>query len=235
MKTKIAVAIILSLFLCVSVSAQGKNKRKVVLTGKIVNKDSLPVSDVIIFLDGKKTNNVSDAKGEFRIKFKPDIKKLSFLSAEYGAFEVDYVGQEKLEVMINLESNKLTVTPSHNGEVVEAGYGRISKDGLAGSISSIESDRFRNRSYKNIYEMIVGEVSGVTVEGTTIRIRGITSLNSSNEPLLILDGSPVHSLSHISPADVESINILKGSSAAIYGTRGATGVVIIKTKRGSKK
>ena len=235
MKIRVAATIILAILICVPVSGQRKNKKKVVLTGRIVNKDSVPVSNVMIFLDGTKINKMTGRDGEFKIKFKPDVKKISFLSTEYGGFEVDYVGQERLEVVINLERNKLVITPDHVGETVETGYGSINEDDVVGSISSIKNDRFTNRSYKDIYEMIVGEVAGVIVEGTTIRIRGITSLNSSNDPLLIVDGSSVYSISQISPSDVESISILKGSSTSIYGTRGAAGVVVIKTKRGSKK
>jgi len=235
MKIRIATIIILAIFFCGPVSSQEKNKRKVILTGRIVTGDTVPISNVMIFLDGMNTNKMSNGNGEFRVKFKPDIKKISFFSAKYGGFEVDYVGQERLEVMINIESNELTINPFSVGEVVETGYGTIRKDELVGSISSIESDRFENRSYKDVYEMIAGEVSGVVVEGTAIRIRGITSLNASNDPLLIVDGAPVYSLSHISPADVESIYILKGSSTAIYGTRGAAGVVVITTKTGRKK
>ncbi|MCF8222526.1 MAG: TonB-dependent receptor plug domain-containing protein [Bacteroidales bacterium] len=234
MKIRTVTIIMLAILLSAPLSAQRKNKRRVVLHGTIVNKDTVPVSDVMIFIDGKKTNRTSDSNGEYKVRFKPDIEKISFLSPEYGAFEVDYVGQEKLDVTVNLERNELTVTPTVNGEVVEAGYGKIREEDLVSSISSIKEDRFKNRSYSNVYEMIVGEVSGVTVEGTNIRIRGITSLNGSNDPLLIVDGSPVYSLSNLSPSDVESINVLKGSATAIYGNRGAAGVVVIKTKRGKK-
>jgi TonB-dependent SusC/RagA subfamily outer membrane receptor len=236
MKIKIAATIILAIFICGSLSGQGKNNRKkVVLTGTIVNRDSVPVSDVMIFVDGMNTNRMTNAKGEFRLRIKPDIQKISFFRAEYGGFEVDYSGQEKLEVMINHESDNVAIAPSKSGKVVETGYGKIGEDDLVGTISSINDNKFKNRSYKDIYEMIVGELPGVTVEGTSIRIRGVTSINSSNEPLLIVDGSPVQSLSYIAPADVESINVLKGSSTAIYGSRGAAGVVVIKTKSGNRK
>ncbi len=235
MKLKIAAALILAIFICGPVSSQGKNKKKVVLTGKVVNRDTIPVSNVMIFLDGKNTNAMSKSNGEFRIKFKPDVKKIAFFSFEDGGFEIDYVGQARLEVIINHDFKMLSITPSLDGEFVETGYGRISKNDLTGSISSVNSERFENRVYKDIYEMIVGEVPGVTVQGSSIRIRGITSINASNEPLLIVDGSPVFSIDNISPYDVESINILKGSSTAIYGSRGAAGVVVITTKKGGKK
>ncbi len=235
MKIRIATTIILAIFFCGPVSSQGKNKKKVVLTGRIITRDSVPVSNVAVFLDGKNTYRMSNSHGRFRIKFKPDVEKISFFSTEYGGIEIDYVGQERLEVIINHESNAPAVTPPGVEDVVETGYGKASKDELVGSISEIDSERFKNRSYQNVYEMIAGEVAGVVVEGTSIRIRGITSLNASNEPLLIVDGSPVTTLSNISPNDVESISILKGSSTAIYGTRGAAGVVVVKTKSGRKK
>jgi len=236
MKIKIAVTLILAIFICGPMAGQGKNnKKKVVLTGKIINKDSVAVSNVMIFVDGMNTNKMTNAKGEFRLRVKPDAQKISFLSAEYGGLEVDYVGQEKLEVMINLESDNMAFAPAKSGEVVETGYGKIGEDDLVSSISSVEGDKFKNRSYRDVYEMLVGEFPGVVVEGTSIRIRGITSLNASNDPLLIVDGSPVQSLSNIAPSDVESINVLKGSATAIYGSRGAAGVVVIKTKSGNRK
>lgn len=225
----------LVILLSVPVSAQQKDKKKVELKGTIVNIDEEPISGVMIFLDGENTNRKTNRNGEYKLKFKPDVEKIAFFSPAYGAFEVDYVGQEKLNVTVNLEENKLLVTPTVLGEVVNAGYGVISEEELIGSISSLKEDRFKNRSYRNVYEMLVGEVPGVTVEGTAIRIRGITSLNGSNDPLLIVDGSPVYSLSDLSPSEVASIDVLKGSSAAIYGNRGAAGVVVIKTKTGKKK
>jgi iron complex outermembrane receptor protein len=235
MKTRIALTIILAIFICGPVSSQGRNKKKVVLTGKIVNRDSIPVKNVSIFLDGINTNVMSDSKGEFRLKFKPDVKKISFYSMNDGVFEIAYVGQERLEITMSHEASLLPNTRMLEDESVETGYGKTSKDDLVGSVSTITSDRFKNRSYDNIYDMIAGEATGVTVEGTTIRVRGITSLMGSNDPLLIVDGAPAVSLEHIAPNDVESINILKGSSTAIYGSRGAAGVVVITTKKGGKK
>ena len=235
MKLKIVATLILAIFICGPVSSQGKNKKKVVMTGKIVNRDTIPVSNVMIFLDGKNSNIMSDTNGEFKIKLKPDVKKIAFFSSEDGVFEIDYIGQQRLEIIMNHESKILTINPSLDEEIVEIGYGRVSKDELVGSVTTINNNKSDKRIYRDIYEMIVGEVPGVTFEGGSISIRGNGSLNSSNDPLLVVDGSQVASISNISPNDVESINILKGSSASIYGSRGANGVIIIKTKRGGKK
>lgn len=235
MKLKIAATLILALFICMPVSSQSKNKKKVVLTGKIVNRDTIPVSNVMIFIDGVNTNIKSDLNGEFKLKFKPDIEKISLYSIGDGIFEIDYVGQERLEIIMNHELSMLSATPVMNVDLVETGYGKTNRDDVIGSVSSIKGDRLSKRSYSNVYAMIADEAPGVMVNGNSIRVRGETSLNGSNEPLLIVDGSPVVSFMHISPSDVESISILKGSSTAIYGNRGAAGVVIITTKTGGKK
>ena len=235
MKLKIAATLILAIFICGPVSSQEKNRKNVILTGKVVNKDTIPVSNVMIFLDGKSSNVMSDSKGEFKIKLKPDVKKISFFSADDGVFEIDYIGQQRLEIFMNHDSEIHAITPTLNEELVEIGFGKISKDELVGSVSTVKNDKSDNRVYRDIYEMIVGNVPGVFVEGGSIRIRGNSSLHGSNDPLLIVDGSQVVTISNISPNDVESINVLKGSSSAIYGSRGANGVIIIKTKRGHKK
>jgi len=143
--------------------------------------------------------------------------------------------QERLEITMNHESGMLITAPSLDDEMVQIGYGKVSKDELVGSVSTVTNDDSNKRIYRDIYDMIVGEVPGVSVEGSSIRIRGNGSLLGSNDPLLVVDGSPVVSIANISPNDVESINVLKGSSTAIYGTRGANGVILIKTKRGGKK
>ena len=235
MKLKIAATLILIIFVSGPVSSQEKNKKRVTLTGKIINRDTIPVSNVVIFLDGNNSNIVSSAKGEFRLRFKPDVKKISFYSPDGGLFEIDYLGQERLEITMNYKSEMLIDAPLLGEELVDIGYGNVSKDDLVGSVASVKNDKSNKRIYRDIYEMIVGVVPGVTVEGGSIRIRGNGSLHGSNDPLLVVDGSPVVSIANISPNDVESIDILKGSSAAIYGLRGANGVIIIKTKRGIKK
>ena len=133
------------------------------LTGKIVNRDSIPVSNGIIFLDGQNSNIMSNSKGEFRIRFKPDVKKVTFYSIEDGVFEIDYVGQQRLEITMNQQSSILPINPSIDQDVVEVGYGKVSEDDLVGSVTRVKNDKSTNRVYGNIYDMIVGTVPGVTV------------------------------------------------------------------------
>jgi len=115
-------------------------------------------------------------------------------------------------------------------ELLNTGYGYIKKKDSTGSISRL--DMKGAESYSDIYDYIRGRVPGVEVRGTAITIRGRNSINSSTEPLILVDGVEVRDLSHISPNMVESIEVLKdASSASIYGIRGANGVILITTRK----
>jgi len=114
-------------------------------------------------------------------------------------------------------------------KAVEVGYGTAVKKNLTDSISEVELPK-NEKSYRDIYEMIRGRCAGVQVIGEKIIIRGVSTINSGTDPLFIVDGQPVMSISHLNPQDVESITVLKGSAASIYGSRGANGVIVIKMK-----
>ncbi len=115
-------------------------------------------------------------------------------------------------------------------ELLNTGYGYIKKKDSTGSISRL--DMKGAESYSDIYDYIRGRVPGVEVRGTSITIRGRNSINSSTDPLILVDGVEVKDLSHISPNMVESIEVLKdASSASIYGIRGANGVILITTRK----
>ena len=111
---------------------------------------------------------------------------------------------------------------------VEVGYGKEVKRNLSQPVSVVDAPE--NNTYRNIYEMIQGKCPGVQVMGDRIIIRGVSTLNSSTDPLFLVDGQPVTSIAHINPNDVKSISVLKDSAAAIYGNRGANGVIAITLK-----
>ena len=122
-------------------------------------------------------------------------------------------------------------TYSAGEEVVDIGYGKQVRKNLTSSVSSVPvGDKYVN-TYRNIYEMIEGKCPGVAVQGTSITIRGTNSINGSTEPLIIVDGTPQTNIDWINPNDVKSIDVLKDAgSSAIYGSRGANGVIIINLK-----
>jgi TonB-dependent SusC/RagA subfamily outer membrane receptor len=118
-----------------------------------------------------------------------------------------------------------TVNPGD--EAVNVGYGTVRKSDMTTNVNKIDGTNPKYASYRNIYDMIKGEVPGVQVTGTSIKIQGISSMNSGTEPLFVLDGVVVNSIGSIQPAMVKSIEILKGAAASIYGSRGANGVILI--------
>jgi len=115
---------------------------------------------------------------------------------------------------------------------VNVGYGSVKKDGLTTSVSKVDVDENVINSYSNIYDYLQGRVSGVMVTPDhRIIIRGVSSINLSSEALILVDGVEVSDLSSLSPNDVDTVTVLKDSSASIYGVRGANGVILITTKR----
>ncbi|MEO6527916.1 MAG: TonB-dependent receptor plug domain-containing protein [Gemmatimonadaceae bacterium] len=133
--------------------------------------------------------------------------------------------------------------PDPKQDAVEVGYGSQRGRDVTGSVARADADKLMSNSPRTVADMLVGRFAGVEVRktangGTSIRIRGSRSLKSNQEPLLVLDGMPQHNgsqtLMDLDPHDIKSIEVLKDASAsAIYGSRGANGVILIATKRGS--
>lgn len=118
-------------------------------------------------------------------------------------------------------------------EEINIGYQKIKKKDSTAATAKLNVER--GSGYSNIYEYLQGRVAGVEVVGTSIRIRGDHSINSSNEPLLIVDGMEVSDISDLSPDEVESIDVLKdAATTALYGSRGANGVILITTRHSNR-
>jgi TonB-dependent SusC/RagA subfamily outer membrane receptor len=129
-----------------------------------------------------------------------------------------------------------TVAPGQRKEqVVDAGYGKLNKNEVTTHSTTIDGQNLRFASYTNMYDLIKGEVPGVRVNGNTIYIVEPSSINCTNEPLIVVDGTPVMTLIGIEPNMVKSISILKGAAASIYGSRGSGGVILINLLKGPRK
>ena len=117
---------------------------------------------------------------------------------------------------------------------VNVGYGYVKRKNLVNSVSKVPMENAQNMSYNDIGEYLMGRMPGLTVikTGTTYKyiIRGLSSINSQTDPLFIVDGVEVMDISYLNPRDVKSVEVLKDSSASIYGTRGACGVILITTR-----
>lgn len=189
---------------------------------------------VTIIEKGTKNGATTDFDGKFSIK----------VSKSSAVLVISYVGFETQEIMVSGKSTiNVSLKPNLESldEIVVIGYGTARKSDLTGSIVSISGDDLKKQSISSVAEALTGRMAGVQVLSTEgspdaeikIRIRGGGSLTQDSSPLIIVDGFPVNSMSDVSPSDIENITVLKdASSTAIYGSRGANGVVIITTKSG---
>lgn len=136
----------------------------------------------------------------------------------------------------NAVSSFTKVEDLSSDEKVSTGYGEVSKRESTTSISRVIANENEGLIYTDIYEYLEGKVPGVEVSPTKqIRVRGISSINSSNEPLFVVDGMTFEDPTMINPADIYTVDVLKDSATAIYGSRGATGVIVITTKAAAQQ
>ena len=228
-------ALLLGLFLSVGAFAQ-----QIAVKGHVKDASGEDVIGATVRVAGTQTATVTDFNGVFT------------LSANRGAtITVSYVGYQTATVAaaptleITLEEDATTLN-----DVVVIGYGVAKKSDLTGSVTAMKPDTKNKGVVVNAQDMMQGKIAGVNVTsndgtpggGATIRIRGGSSLNANNDPLLVIDGVPMDNngvkgvanlLSTINPQDIETFNVLKDASAtAIYGSRGSNGVIIITTKKG---
>ena len=230
-------------------SAFAQNKVK----GTVSDENGEPLIGVNILIKGTTNGTITDINGTYEINASSDATLL-FTYIGYTDKEVQVKKQSVINVIMKDDSQSLE-------EVVVVGYGTVKKRDLTGSVSSIGSDKLKERSFGNALQSMAGQVSGVQITQTqgapgmapTIKVRGSSSINAGTSPLYVIDGIPLEDntvsdgsngsssnmsfnrnpLNNINPNDIESIEILKdASSAAIYGSRGANGVVLVTTKQG---
>jgi TonB-dependent SusC/RagA subfamily outer membrane receptor len=203
-----------------------KSDDKIKITGYVVDNSENPVANAPILVDGIKTGKTTDNYGHFRIRVGAENKTIGVLSPANKITEEPINGRNK----INLVIRETIVQDQGNkpgNEAVDIGYEKVKKNELTSPVGKIDGTKSKYASYNSIYDMLKGEIPGVQVNGSSITIRNSMSFSGNNEPLIIVDGSPVISLENIKPQMVKSIEVLKGSSAAIYGVRGSNGVIII--------
>jgi len=205
--------------------------------GKVTNVNGESLPGVTVVIKGTTNGTVTDIDGNYSLSNIAGNATLVFSFVGMETQEIPVVGQSVINV-------KLAPTVSDIGEVVVVGYGTQRKEAVTGSVASVKGNELREVPSSNITQALQGRVSGVEMSQTSskpgadmqIRIRGTRSLTASNDPLVVLDGVPfAGSISDINPNDIKSIDILKDASAtAIYGSRGANGVILITTNKGQK-
>ena len=211
--------------------------------GTVVDaKTGEPIIGANVIAKGTAAGAATDFDGKFQLSVSKD-----------AVLTVSYIGYESQEVAVNGQT-KLTVRLKENSvmleEVVAIGYGTVKKEDATGSVAMVKPDEIEAGLATSAQDLLVGKSPGVVVTsgggdpqaGATIRIRGGSSLNASNDPLIVIDGVPIDNtgvqgmsnpLAMVSPDNIENMSILKDASAtAIYGSRASNGVIIITTKKG---
>nr|WP_295866928.1 TonB-dependent receptor [uncultured Chitinophaga sp.] len=206
------------------------------ITGKVADEKGTPLVGVSVKVKGGSQGAVTDVNGNFSLQAGAG----AILVISYMGFITQEVPVPASEQLMNITLKEST---SGLNEVVVIGYGTQRKKDVTGAISSVNSKDLRNVPVRNAAEALQGKVSGVTVSQSSgspgsapvVRIRGIGSISGSNTPLYIVDGLPQTDIGWLNPNDIEAMDILKdASTAAIYGSRGSNGVVIITTRKGSR-
>ncbi len=208
--------------------------QKRTVTGSVLSDDGSALPGVSVLEKGTSNGAVTDADGNYSISVN-----------ESATLVFSFIGMQPQEVAVNNQTVinvTLETDITQLSEVVVVGYGTQKKADITGSIVSVTGETLRNMPVASVSETLTGRMAGVQVTSTEgspdaeirIRVRGGTSISQDNDPLYIVDGFPVNSIVDISPSDIESISVLKdASSTAIYGSRGANGVVLITTKGGT--
>ncbi len=208
-------------------------QQTITVKGVIVDENGEPIVGANVLEDGTTNGTITDLDGNFTLDVSPNAKlKISYIG--YLAKEVVVNNQQNLRIVLQEDSQALD-------EVVVVGYGVVRKADLAGSVSVLDNKSFKDQPIKQVSDALQGRVSGVQVQSSgvpggsvKIRVRGSGSINRSNDPLYVIDGIVRESgLTGLNPEDIQSMQILKdASSTAIYGSRGANGVVLITAKTG---
>ncbi|MCY4561039.1 MAG: TonB-dependent receptor [Flavobacteriaceae bacterium] len=208
-----------------------------IVNGSVISKiDAQPLPGVSILVKGTTNRTTTDFDGNFSIKAPSD-----------GVLIFTYIGFLSQEVDINT-ANNLQITLVENvsklDEVIVVGYGTQRKRDVTGAVASVEIDELQSIPLARADEVLQGQVAGVQINNNdaspngdvSIRIRGVSSINGGSNPLIIIDGLQGASISDVHPNDIKSIEVLKDASAtAVYGSRGASGVILITTKKGAKE
>lgn len=202
------------------------------VTGTVTDNSNEPLIGVSVVVKGHPGEGVTtDYNGDFNLTV-PEGSVLVFSYIGYDTKEMPAAATMK--VVLNDNTTNLD-------EVVVIGYGSVKRKDLTTAVSTVDEKALANRPIVSAAQALQGKAAGVSVQqptgapggSMTVRVRGTTSFNGSNEPLYVVDGVPVDNVDFLSPSDIENMQILKdASSAAIYGSRGANGVVIITTKQG---
>ena len=216
---------LLGMMIVAGVSAQQGSQ----VEGRITSEEG-PIPGANVYIKGSTEGTITDLDGKYSLQVNPgDTITFSFIG--YVTQEITWTDQTIIDVLLETSLTALD-------QVVVVGYGNVRKRDLTGAVSVVRGDQLESREVANLADVLQGQLAGVQVMSnggapgseSTILIRGISTINNNN-PLYIVDGSPLSDIEFLNPKDIESVQVLKdASAAAIYGSRASNGVIIVKTK-----
>ena len=220
MKTKLFFLFLLAV-LCVNNISGQKNNKKITIEGSVVDIKNQPVVNAIIMIDNQNTSSTTDAKGNYKIIVKQKAGKIGIFTFGNGIYEEPINGRSRIDFILNTQVTLKEDNRKKPDNETEVNVGQISK---------IDTAYKKYATYNSIYDLIRGELvgQGVRVDpGNNILIEGANTLMGPTSPLMVVDGMIVSSIDYIHPQMVKSIEVLKGASASVYGSRGSNGVILI--------
>ena len=231
MKVKQLLLLLLVLSSVYTLKAQQQN-----VTGRVLEANDEPLAGVTVMIDGTTRGTITDADGKFTL----------MIDGNQTDINLSYVGYLTKKIKVRARQANLVIYMQEDAilldEAVVIGYGTQKKVNLTGAVATIDNKSLENRVAHSVSNMLQGAVAGLNVStssgvpgsSASINVRGVTSINGAS-PLVLIDGA-VGDINRVNPMDVESVSVIKdASAAAVYGARAAFGVILVTTKKGSKK
>ncbi|MGK7388853.1 MAG: SusC/RagA family TonB-linked outer membrane protein [Candidatus Cyclobacteriaceae bacterium M2_1C_046] len=230
MKKILSLNLVLLLCICTSAWAQERT-----VSGAVTDQDGLPMPGVTVIEKGTNNGTITDIDGNYKLTVGDDAT-LVFSYVGFKGAEVPVEGQSTIDMQMSVDVTQLS-------EVVVVGYGTQEKKEITSAVTTLNPEEFNRGNINNPAQLLQGKVPGLSIynkggdpnSNPTIRLRGISTVGANTEPLVVIDGVIGASLDNVDPNDIESVNVLKdGSAAAIYGSRGSSGVILVTTKSGTR-
>ncbi len=227
MNEKILLLLVASMLAIIPAAGQ-KNEKKsdkpVTISGRVTGPGNQPVAGAVFYIDNARTSYITNDNGTYRIKVSPSAVKLRVSSSRFGDCDTVINGQTKINFVFRSGTDADMNQADNNLSKTQDSQAKKSRSGTR-----------KMNTYTDIYQMIQNEVTGVLVNGHSIVIQQQNSFFGSSDPLFVVDGVIVSTIDNINPLEVKSISVLTGTAAALYGVRGANGVISITLLNGTEK
>lgn len=238
-KTRLARAAVLLcslLLFCCTQSLHAQGDGKVRITGRVTDSLGKGIPSVTVMEKGTRNTTITGSTGDYSINVAGQQSVLVFSSVGFATREMPVGTQSSIPVVMTNENGNL-------GEVVVVGYGTQRRKEVTSAVATVSAEEFNKGNISDVAQLLQGKVAGLSIArpggnpngGFTVRLRGLSTLGANTSPLVVVDGQVGADINTVDPNDIQSIDVLKdAASAAIYGTRGSSGVIIITTKRGGR-